>query len=127
MDAEAASVSARFFGLAPESAAPRTTAFVEEIESIVAIHFGISGVSPPLGRFFHCLAAITRNRTPIAAMTQLTPTAISLSGSLAPPATSTTRTLTTVSPATHPTANAGPFARAFGLSSTRTTATIGMG
>ena len=98
-----------------------------ETELIDAIQLGISGVSPRFGRFLHCRAAITRNRNPIPAMNQLTPVAASLPGSLAAPAMSTTRTLTIVSPATHPNANAGPLPRALGPSRTRTTATIGMG
>ena len=47
--------------------------------------------------------------------------------SSAPPATNSTITLTTTSPRTQPTAKAGPLTRAFGVPSTRMTATIGMG
>ena len=60
------------------------------------------------------------------AISQLTPVAASVPGSVAAPTTSTTRKLTIVSPATHPDTETHPTPRARGLSSTRTTATIGM-
>ena len=78
--AAAAAVSARFLGLAPDSAAPVRTALMGETELIDAIQFGISGVSPCLGRFFQSRAAITRNRSPIPAMNQLMPVAAIAAG-----------------------------------------------
>ena len=127
MAAEAAKVSARFLGFAPERAAPRSAALTGVTELIDAIHVGIFGVSFPVGRFRHCRTAIARNRTPMPAISQFTPAAASVPGSVAAPRTSTTRRLTIVSPATHPNAKPTPLPRARGLSSTRTTATMGMG
>ena len=80
IDAEAARVSARFFGFAPESAAPSSAALGGVAVSMVAIQLGVSGSLPFFGRFVHCLAAIRRNRTPIAILSQLRPGS-SLSGS----------------------------------------------
>ena len=73
IDADAASVRARFFGFAPESATPSSAALAGEAESMPAIHDGIAGSSPGFGRFCHCLAAMTQKRSPIATLTQLTP------------------------------------------------------
>ena len=66
IDAEAATVSARFFGFAAESAMPSTSARAHETDAMLAIHEGIPGCSPGFGRFRHCRAAITRNARPIA-------------------------------------------------------------
>jgi hypothetical protein len=55
---------------------------------------------------------MTRNTAPIAAMNQFMPHAVSVPGSLATPAMSTTIPLTAVRPAIHPPANAGPLERA---------------
>ncbi len=59
----------------------------------------------------------------------ITSTAVDVpeSVSSASPARSSTMTLTTISPMTHPTANAGPLERAFGVPSMRMTAMIGTG
>ena len=93
----------------------------------MAIHFGISGSSPFLGRDLHCLAAIATKSRPSARVTQLTPSALALSASSAPELTSRTMTLTATSPPTHPIANAGPLVRALGVPSMRMTAMIGTG
>ena len=53
----AAMVRARFFGLSPESTTPKPNALPAVNWSIVAIHFGVSGVSPALGRPCHCFSA----------------------------------------------------------------------
>ena len=109
--ADAARVSARFFGLAAEMAMPNPMARIGEMPLIDAIQLGMVAASPGFGRFLQSRAAITRNRRPIPAITQLMPVAASLPGSLALLATSTTITLTAVSPLTQPPANARPLRR----------------
>ena len=66
-----------------------------------------------------------KNTTPSATWSQLTESEVVLFGSSAPPATTSTMTLTTTSPSTQPIAKAGPFERALGVPSIRMTATIG--
>ena len=63
----------------------------------------------------------------MAISTQLTPVAVVLSGSSAPPATARTTIETITRPATQPTANAGPLVRALGVPSIKMTAMIGTG
>jgi hypothetical protein len=74
----------------------------------------------------HCWAAIRRNTTPIATLSQSTPGS-SVAESWPVPRTITTMTLTATRPAIHPSANAEPAVRALGVPRTRTTATMGTG
>ncbi len=126
IDVMAARVSTKFFGLAPESAAPSSAALPESRESTLANHLGGPGGSPVLCRRRR-FTAIARNRTPIATLSQSIPVAVSLLGSSAPLKTIKARRLTTTKPPTQPNANAGPDVRAFGDPRMRTTPTIGIG
>ena len=125
IEAAAVRVSARFFGFAPDSAAPSNVALGGVTESTVDIHFGISGDWPAFGRLRHCLAAMMRNRIPTATLNHSMP--VSVSDSTLLPRARTTTALTAARPMTQPTANIGPAVRALGVPKTRTTAMIGIG
>ena len=127
--AAAASVSARFFGLTPDSAAPSTSDLPggERVDGGHPLrHRRLD--ARPAGACATGLSAITRNSS---AEQQLDPVdrrrragvgVVGVAGQRAARCT-----LTTTRPITHPTANAGPFVRAFGVPSMRITAMIGTG
>ena len=126
IDAAAVRVSARFFGFAPESAAPSTTALAGVALSMVAIQLGISGSSPGFGRFVHCLAAMQQEEDPDGDLEPVETRVVAV-GVRSAPTSSTTMTLTQSRPAIQPAANAGPAVRAGRAPRTTTTATIGIG
>ena len=97
------------------------------IVSTSAIQRGVLAGCPCLGLFFHCLAASTRNRSPMVTSSQLTPVAVALSGSSLSPSATTTMTLTADRPTTHPAANPSPVVRDLEVPSITTTATTGIG
>jgi hypothetical protein len=126
IDAAPAAVSARFFGFEPDNNAPNPSDLPAVKRSMAAIHFGIGGSTPFMGRACHCLTATASSTRPKTSL--ITSTAVEVSSLVsAPPASSSTSTLTTTSPTTQPTANAGPFERARGVPSIRITAMIGTG
>src|SRR5712692_9286509 len=67
-----ATASSRFLGLAPERAAARPNAASGGVLSIVVIHLGMCGSSPPRGRERNWWAATRSSRTPRTILTQLT-------------------------------------------------------
>ena len=124
----AAAVSARFFGLRPESSAPAPKDLPALKLSIACIHLGISACSPGFGRRCQIRPAISRKRMPNTSLSTLAQVAGSPVSCVAfPPASTSTIVPTIVRPASQPAAKAGPFARARGVPSMRTTAMIGNG
>ena len=127
IDDAAARVRARFLGFTPDRRMPNPNDLPALNESMVVIHPGIVGSSPGFGRPRHCLPASARNSTPNTILNQSCVVEDVLPAVEEPPATTSTITFTVTSPATQPTANAGPLLRAFGVPSIRMTAMIGMG
>lgn len=109
MAAEA--VRTRFFGLAPDSSAPRSSARGAETSSSDAIQRGVSVALPTRGRCHHLRAPSTMRATPASTRPQSAIADEGLSGSSAPPNTTTTSAATIPSPAIHPAVNSRPLHR----------------
>ena len=91
------------------------------------IHFGIAACSSPCGLPRHCFAAISTSNAPSTNFSVLAHVA-GVPPSLVPLGeTSSTIAPTSESPSSQPTTNAGPLARARGVTSIRTTPMIGIG
>ena len=125
--AAAAIASRRFFGFAADSTTPAPRAFGALKPSIAPIHFGVAACSSPCGLPRHCFAAISTSNAPSTSFSVLAHVA-GVPPSLVPLGeTSSTIAPTSESPSSQPTTNAGPLARARGVTSIRTTPMIGIG
>src|SRR5277367_1598982 len=120
--------SSRFLGLAPDRAAARPSAPNGVILSIVVIHLGICGSSPPWGRPRSWRTATRSNKMPRPILTQLTHVA-GAPDLLAPPVPAMDKKMapTMPKPTSQPRTNASPFHLARSLVSMRITAMIGIG
>ncbi len=96
--------------------------------SIARIHFGMAASSPGLGRPCQVRAAINTNSTPNTSLRTFAQVAGSPLSDVAFPLAATRVIAPMIErPASHPTANAGPFALARGVPSMRTIAMMGTG
>src|SRR5688500_14947910 len=111
IEVAAAAVSTKFFGLTPDSNAPRTNALPAVASSSEAIQLGTATTSPGRGRVHHLRTPRTISPAPTMTRPQSAIADEVLSGSSAPANATTTIAATNASPTIQPAANNGPLRR----------------